>query len=113
MLRKLGHHVTLAENGAEALANWSKGNFDLIFMDVQMPEMDGFEAARQIRVCECDRQTHIPIVAMTANAMRGDRELCIASGMDDYISKPISRRALTEAIERVAPVAGPAWGSAH
>jgi CheY-like chemotaxis protein len=83
----------------------------MIFMDVQMPEMDGFEATRQIRSRESEQQNHIPIVAMTANAMRGDRERCVASGMDDYISKPISRRSLAEAIERVASAATPAWSS--
>jgi signal transduction histidine kinase/CheY-like chemotaxis protein/ligand-binding sensor domain-containing protein len=113
MLIKMGHEVTLVENGADALAKWSQARFDLIFMDVQMPEMDGFEATRQIRDRESSRHTHIPIIAMTANAMQGDRELCVASGMDDYVSKPISRRALTEAIERVATAALPAWSSAR
>ena len=112
MLEKMGHQVTLADNGAEALARWSEGQFDMIFMDVQMPEMDGFEATRQIRERESGRQSHIPIVAMTANAMRGDRGRCVASGMDDYIAKPISRRVLTEVIERVAPPARPASSSA-
>jgi signal transduction histidine kinase/ligand-binding sensor domain-containing protein/DNA-binding response OmpR family regulator len=111
MLKKMGHEVALAENGMDALAQWSRARFDLIFMDVQMPEMDGFEATRQIRVRESGQQTHIPIVAMTANAMRGDRELCVAAGMDDYVSKPISRHALAEAIKRVAPAATPAWSS--
>ena len=111
MLRKMGHQVTLAHNGIEALATWSQARFDMIFMDVQMPEMDGFEATRQIRSRESEQQNHIPIVAMTANAMRGDRERCVASGMDDYISKPISRRSLAEAIERVASAATPAWSS--
>jgi CheY-like chemotaxis protein len=81
----------------------------MIFMDVQMPEIDGFEATRQIRSRESGQENHIPIVAMTANAMRGDRERCVSCGMDDYISKPISRRSLEEAIERVASAASPAW----
>jgi CheY-like chemotaxis protein len=109
MLKKMGHQVTLATDGAEALDKWTRAHFDMIFMDVQMPEMDGFETTRKIRSRESNLQSHIPIVAMTANAMSGDRERCVASGMDDYISKPISRRALTEAIERVAPAANPVW----
>jgi len=101
MLGKMGHRVTLAMNGAEAVAKWGEGNFDLIFMDMQMPEMDGLEATRQIRSEEHAKGRHIAIIAMTANAMSGDRERCVASGMDDYVSKPISRRSLEEAIERV------------
>jgi CheY-like chemotaxis protein len=103
MLEKLGHRVTLARNGSEAVAKWAQGDFDLIFMDVQMPEMDGFEATRQIRSKETTGGLHIRIIAMTANAMSGDRERCVASGMDDYVSKPISRRSLEEAIERLQP----------
>jgi two-component system sensor histidine kinase/response regulator len=101
MLEKMGHRVTLANHGLEAMAKWSTASFDLIFMDVQMPEMDGFETTRQIRRQELTRGTHIPIIAMTANAMDGDRELCIASGMDDYVSKPVSRQSLAEAIARL------------
>ena len=101
MLEKLGHRVTLARNGSEAVAKWAQGGFDLIFMDVQMPEMDGFEATQQIRSKETTGRLHIRIIAMTANAMSGDREHCVASGMDDYVSKPISRRSLEEAIERL------------
>ena len=108
MLKKIGHQVTLASNGTDAIAKWEQSRFDLIFMDVQMPEMDGFEATRQIRSRENGKKSHIPIVAMTANALHGDREKCVALGMDDYVSKPISRRALAEAIERVAPAASPA-----
>jgi CheY-like chemotaxis protein len=100
MLGKMGHRVTLAMNGVEAVAKWGEGNFDLIFMDMQMPEMDGLEATRQIRSEEQAKGRHIAIIAMTANAMSGDRERCVASGMDDYVSKPISRRSLEEAIER-------------
>jgi CheY-like chemotaxis protein len=103
MLEKLGHRVTLARNGSEAVAKWAQRDFDLIFMDVQMPEMDGFEATQQIRSKETTGGLHIRIIAMTANAMSGDRERCVASGMDDYVSKPISRRSLEEAIERLQP----------
>jgi CheY-like chemotaxis protein len=101
MLGKMGHQVTLANNGVEAIALSGNGEFDLILMDVQMPELDGFEATRQIRRRELGSARHIPIVAMTANAMEGDRERCIASGMDDYISKPISSQSLADAIFRL------------
>ncbi len=101
MLEKIGHRVTLAANGVQAVAQWAQGNFDLIFMDVHMPELDGLDATRRIRSKEQTHGTHIAIIAMTANAMSGDRERCIASGMDDYISKPISRRSIEEAIERL------------
>jgi CheY-like chemotaxis protein len=90
----MGHRVAIAVNGREAIAKWREGEFDLIFMDVQMPELDGLEATKRIRAEEGGREAHIPIVAMTANAMIGDREECLAAGMDDYISKPISRRAI-------------------
>jgi len=101
MLGKMGHRVTLANNGLEAIAEWNRTPFDLIFMDVQMPEMDGLEAARQIRKQELAKGTRSRVIAMTANVLDGDRELCLAAGMDDYISKPISHRALAEVIERV------------
>ena len=101
MLEKIGHRVTLASNGVEAVAQWAQGSFDLIFMDVHMPELDGLDATRRIRSKEQANGTEIPIIAMTANAMSGDRERCIASGMNDYISKPVSRRSIEEAIERL------------
>ena len=90
MLQKMGHRVSLANDGAEAVSQYSQTHFDLIFMDVQMPLLDGFEATRQIRKRELSRSGHIPIIAMTANAMESDRELCLAAGMDDYVSKPIA-----------------------
>ena len=90
LLRKAGHTVSLADNGLEALRAVSEADFDLILMDVQMPEMDGLEATRRIR--EIDGWARIvPIVAMTANALKGDREKCIQAGMNDYLSKPIDR----------------------
>jgi signal transduction histidine kinase/DNA-binding response OmpR family regulator len=101
MLGKMGHHVTLANNGLETIAELNAGKFDLILMDVQMPEMDGLEATRQIRRQELGRGRHLPIIAMTANAMDGDRELCLASGMDGYISKPVSSLSLADAIARL------------
>ena len=105
ILERLGHQVTVAANGAEALEEWRTGAFDLVLMDVQMPEMDGFEATRRIRREEAARgAAHIPILAMTAHAMSGDRERCIDAGMDDYITKPVSRRALVEALGQYAGV---------
>jgi two-component system sensor histidine kinase/response regulator len=109
ILEKRGHMVVVASNGKEALAVLEKEAFDLILMDVQMPEMDGFEATKAIREREAlARQTadsqasfRIPIVAMTAHAMKGDRERCLAAGMDAYISKPIQARKLFDVIESV------------
>ncbi len=90
ILGSLGHHVTVAGNGIEAIQKLDDmGGFDLILMDVQMPEMDGLTATRLIRHGEQQSNTHIPIVAMTAHAMKGDREECLEAGMDDYLTKPI------------------------
>ena len=108
MLTKAGYHVEVVNNGREALEKYttSPGDFDLIFMDVQMPEMDGMKATRAIRKWEgdsCEKSqltTHIPIVAMTAHAMKGDKEKCLKAGMDDYITKPIKRELVFEMIER-------------
>jgi signal transduction histidine kinase/CheY-like chemotaxis protein len=97
MLGKMGHRITLATNGREALEQWRHGDFDLILMDVQMPEMTGLEAAMQIRREEAIG-AHVPIVAMTASAMSEDRERCLAAGMDDFISKPVSYKAIEETI---------------
>ncbi len=103
MLTKSGYEVDVAENGEQALRKVQEGaNFDLIFMDCQMPRMDGYEASRQIRKFEksTNTGTRIPIVALTANAMQGDREKCIVAGMDDYIAKPVKKDALLEMIRR-------------
>jgi len=102
MLGKMGHRATLAANGIEAVSLSQQGGFDLILMDVQMPEMDGLEATRKIREREQISGARTPIVAMTANAMSGDRESCIASGMDGYVAKPVTRQALARAIEDFA-----------
>jgi PAS domain S-box-containing protein len=99
MLESMGHAVHMADNGREAVEAFSPGFFDIIFMDIQMPEMDGYEATRRIREIESGR-THTPIMAVTANAMKGDRELCIDAGMDDYVPKPVDPAALSVAIER-------------
>jgi signal transduction histidine kinase/DNA-binding response OmpR family regulator len=97
MLGKMGHQITLATNGLEALERWRQNDFDLILMDVQMPEMTGLQAAKQIRQEEA-MGTHVPIVAMTASAMSEDRDRCLAAGMDDFISKPVSSKAIEEVI---------------
>ena len=98
ILEKAGHTVAVAENGRAALRLLAEGHFDLILMDVQMPEMDGFEATRIIREKEQLTDRHIPIIAMTAHAMTGDRERCLSAGMDDYISKPVTASALLDLV---------------
>jgi two-component system sensor histidine kinase/response regulator len=100
MLKRLGCVATIARNGEEAIARWRETHPDLILMDVQMPEVDGFAAARRIRGIELASGAHVPIIAMTAHAMRGDRERCLEAGMDDYISKPISGAMLEQTIAR-------------
>jgi signal transduction histidine kinase/DNA-binding response OmpR family regulator/HPt (histidine-containing phosphotransfer) domain-containing protein len=102
LLEKAGHRVSLAVNGAEVVTMWRKGNFDLILMDVQMPEMDGLEATRRIRQEEQMTARHLPIVATTAHAMSGDRERCLQAGMDDYLSKPLQRQELLAVLARLA-----------
>jgi len=98
-LEKEGHHVTLAADGRQALAALDRQNFDVVLMDVQMPEMDGFEATAIIRARERDTGKRLPIIAMTAHAMKGDRERCLAAGMDSYIAKPITAPGLIEILE--------------
>jgi PAS domain S-box-containing protein len=100
MLTKRGHSVTVVNNGREAVAALKREPFDLVLMDVQMPEMDGFEATAAIRLLEEDTGRRVRIVAMTAHAMSGDRERCLAAGMDGYLSKPIDQRSLFAAVER-------------
>src|SRR4051812_2044557 len=94
LLQKMGHSVMLANHGKEALDLFEKNSFDLVLMDVQMPEMDGFSATIAIREQEKITGRHLIIIAMTARAMKGDRESCLAAGMDDYISKPVHRKEL-------------------
>jgi CheY-like chemotaxis protein len=101
VFEKLGHRVTVVSNGREALTAVQAGNFDLIAMDVQMPEMDGLEATIAIRVWEKTAGTHVPIMAMTAHAMKGDRARCLAAGMDGYTSKPIRIGELEHAIAQL------------
>jgi signal transduction histidine kinase/DNA-binding response OmpR family regulator len=99
MLEKHGHTVTVAGNGYEAVSLLDRADFDLVLMDVQMPEMDGFEATAAIRVKENGTGRHIPIIAMTAHAMKGDEERCLQAGMDSYVPKPITAAVLLSAIE--------------
>jgi signal transduction histidine kinase/DNA-binding response OmpR family regulator/ligand-binding sensor domain-containing protein/HPt (histidine-containing phosphotransfer) domain-containing protein len=94
LLQKMGHTVAIANNGKEALALLATRSFDLVLMDIQMPEMDGIEATRRIREDESRTSNHMSIIAMTAHAMKGDRERCLAAGMDGYISKPINASKL-------------------
>ncbi|HEY1527397.1 MAG TPA: two-component regulator propeller domain-containing protein [Candidatus Angelobacter sp.] len=101
MLERMGHRAVVALTGQEALNALRTEKFDLVLMDVQMPEMDGFAATREIRRSEQGRQKHIPVIAMTAHAMKGDRETCLEAGMDDYIAKPVNREELRQVIERV------------
>ena len=100
-LEKKGHIVTIAENGRQAIEKSGTEEFDIILMDVQMPEVDGLEATRAIRAREKGSGKRIPIVAMTAHAVKGDEEMCLDAGMDGYVSKPISRSQLFETIRKV------------
>ena len=106
MLQKLDHQVTLAGNGQEALDLLATRDFDLIFLDMQMPVMDGFATAAEIRRREQTTNRHGTIVALTAHAMQGDRERCLAAGVDDFISKPIRPAELREMLDKYLPVAG-------
>ena len=101
ILEKRGHTVAIANHGREALAALAAQAFDVVLMDVQMPEMDGFETTAAIRAEEEETGTHLPIIAMTAHAMKGDREQCLAAGMDAYVAKPIRAKELLEAIRAV------------
>jgi len=102
LLEKQGHRITVAANGREALAALDRDDFDVVLMDVQMPDMDGFEATTAIRAREQRTGRHLPIVAMTAHAMQGDQERCLAAGMDCYISKPLKVQELIDTLERVS-----------
>jgi len=106
LLQKMGHAVTPASTGREAVSLSQTEKFDLILMDVQMPEMDGLEATACIRQCEKSTDCHIPIIAMTAHAMKGDRERCLCAGMDGYLSKPINQSELADTIDGFAQLNG-------
>jgi two-component system sensor histidine kinase/response regulator len=102
MLEKFGLKAKLANNGVEALQCLHDEVFDLVLMDCQMPEMDGFDATREIRKLELKalNQKPVPVVAMTANVMSGDRERCLEVGMDDYLGKPVQRDQLAAILQK-------------
>jgi CheY-like chemotaxis protein len=99
-LEKLGCRVDVAANGREVLDALEHISYDIIFMDCQMPELDGYEATAGIRARETQTGGHIPIIAMTANAMQDDRTRCLAAGMDDYTSKPVQSAALADMLQK-------------
>ena len=103
LLEKAGHAVTLARTGRAALDALAQSTFDMVLMDVQMPEMDGFEATAAIRAGEQGTGAHTPLIAITAHAMRGDRERCLAAGFDGYVSKPVQFKELFDTIDRFTP----------
>lgn len=102
-ISRLGHSAILAENGMRAVELFESEPFDLVLMDVQMPEMDGYTATARLRAIEEKRQTHTPILAVTAHALQGDRERCLEAGMDGYVSKPLTGKELAGAIQRFFP----------
>jgi two-component system, sensor histidine kinase and response regulator len=101
MLEKMGHSVIVASDGLEALDALEAGDFDVVLMDLQMPRMDGFEAVRAIRQREAERGNHIHVLALTAHAMQGDRERCLAAGFDDYLAKPVRQTELEAALSAI------------
>jgi two-component system, sensor histidine kinase and response regulator len=101
VLTKQGHRVTVAGDGREAVEAVARQQFDLVLMDIQMPEMDGLQATRAIRRAEQSTGQHVPIIALTAHALKGDQEVCLKAGMDGYVSKPVTARQLRQAIEEV------------
>jgi CheY-like chemotaxis protein len=99
LLEKRGHQVTLAATGQQAVDRWSEQPFDAVLMDVQMPDMDGLQATGVIREREKGTGRHTPIIALTAHAMKGDRERCLGAGMDNYITKPINSAELMAVLQ--------------
>ncbi len=119
ILTRRGHDVRIAHNGRQAVEVLDRWTPDVVFMDVQMPEMNGIDATRAIRAREQVRGGHVPIIALTAHAMAADREMCLQAGMDDYLTKPVSPSALTQTVERIvaertsdSKANGPANGNA-
>jgi CheY-like chemotaxis protein len=102
LLTRQGHAVTITNNGKEAVAAVDRESFDVILMDIQMPEMDGLEATAAIRAKEIPAGRHTPIIAMTAHALKGDRERCLEAGMDGYVTKPIRPQDLYQAVAGAA-----------
>ncbi|MCA9062324.1 MAG: response regulator [Planctomycetaceae bacterium] len=107
VLGKLGHRVTIANNGQEACEHYGRQRFDIVLMDVQMPLMDGFQACAAIREIQQQDGRRIPVIAMTAHAMKGDRERCLEAGMDEYLSKPIRTHQLAEVLNRITRNSAP------
>jgi len=105
LLERRGYEVDVANNGREALAAVRARAYDVVFMDCQMPEMDGYEATRAIRALADPRGVELPVIALTAHAMQGDRERCLEAAMSDYLTKPITARALDAVLARWAPAA--------
>ncbi|NJN47460.1 MAG: response regulator [Candidatus Competibacteraceae bacterium] len=105
-LEKLGFAVVTADNGLEALHMLEKDTFNLVFMDCQMPLLDGYEATRRLRDREGEA-SHLPVIALTAHAMQGAREKCLAAGMDDYLAKPFKEQELLTVLRRWSPLLGP------
>jgi CheY-like chemotaxis protein len=103
LLKMQGHKVTPVVNGLEAIAMFEQQPFDLVLMDVQMPEMDGFEATAEIRKREENTGNHMPIIALTAHAMKGDRERCLEAGRDGYLTKPIEDGDLLAVLDEFTP----------
>jgi CheY-like chemotaxis protein len=106
LLEKAGHSVAVANNGREALDYIGREKFGLVLMDIQMPEMDGLEATVAIRENERQSGGHVPIVALTAHAMKGDRERCLEAGMDGYVTKPVVQQVLFQTMADVLAVPG-------
>jgi two-component system, sensor histidine kinase and response regulator len=104
LLEKRGHRVSLAGNGREALAALEKRTYDLVLMDVQMPKMDGLEATAILRQREKETGAHQAVIALTAHAMKGDQERCLAAGMDGYLTKPIRPPEIDEILDRYLAV---------
>jgi two-component system sensor histidine kinase/response regulator len=111
LLEKRGHRVEVAATGREALDRFRRGGFDLILMDVQMPEMDGLEATIAIRQLETGSRGHVPIIALTAHAIKKDQDRCLSAGMDGYLTKPIRAADLFREIERIGTANSPAESS--
>ena len=103
LLQKMGHSVVIASDGIEAVHAYQAGEFDVILMDVQMPEMDGLEACAAIRAAELATGRHTPIIGLTAHALRGDRERCLSAGMDDYLAKPVDAHQLAARLQAIVP----------
>src|SRR5260370_25831405 len=101
ILANCGHHVLCVSNGREAVYRAGQEQFDIVLMDLQMPQMDGFEATTEIRKLDAALRIHTPILALTANAMKGDRERCLNAGMDGYVPKPLKPLQLLQAIQEL------------